>query len=86
MPDKDEPLLGSPPPVRAQAAPAAALPTIRDHAERLKLERWQVSTIVARLHGEHVDGKRCFESGVDANTRMSETDFDAAMQRALHGR
>ena len=72
------------PPVRAEEP--ALLPTIRDHAERLQLLPWQVAAIVARLHGEHVDGKRLFADGASLNTRMSDADFDAAAQRALHGR
>jgi len=63
-------------------------PTIRDHAERLKLAPWQVTAIVARMHGDHdADGLvRTFPIGVDANTRLSVPEFDAAADVALKGR
>lgn len=55
------------------------LPTIRDHAERLKLLDWQVKATIARLHGSFVDG-------ASLNTRMSAIDFEAAVDVTLHGR
>ncbi len=66
---------------------AAALPTIRDHAEAKKFAPWQVAAIVARIHGAHDEnGARVHKDGVSANTRMSEADFDAAAKLALTGR
>jgi hypothetical protein len=62
-------------------------PTIRDHAERLQLAPWKVEAVVRRLHGTHdEDGERVFEKGVSHNTRMTEAEFDAALELALHGR
>jgi len=78
------------PPAPAEEAPAVeerVEPTVRDHAARLELEPWQIATIVARMNGEHdADGKRVFAKGVDLNTRLTDTDFDAALKTALHGR
>lgn len=62
-------------------------PTIRDHAERLKLASWQVAAIIARLHGIHdEDDERVFVDGVSLVTRMSVADFDEAAEVALKGR
>jgi hypothetical protein len=62
------------------------LPTVRDHIERLALERWQAAAIVARLNGEFINGVRRFPLGVSLITRMSVADFDAALQAMMTGR
>lgn len=82
------PPVGTQPPAQETKQPAAELlPTVRDHAERLGLVPWQVGAIVARLHGTHdEDGDRVFPDGASLTTRMSDEDFDAAADVALHGR
>lgn len=78
------------PPAAVQTSALRApvlLPTIRDHAERHELKPWQVGAVIARLHGVHdEDGKRVFPDGTSLTTRMSDDDFDAALDVALHGR
>jgi hypothetical protein len=64
----------------------AGLPTIREHAERKALAPWQLAALMARLSGEHIDGKRRFVDGVSLTTRMSVADFDGALDVTLHGR
>jgi hypothetical protein len=78
--DDPTPPLAPTVPVRVQEAPT--LPTIRDHAERLELAPWKVKAVIARLHGS----RELTAPGVDLNTRMSQSDFDAALDVALHGR
>lgn len=62
------------------------LPTVLDHVERKALERWQAVAIIARLNGEHVDGKRKYADGVTQSTRMSAEDFDASYDAMMTGR
>lgn len=63
------------------AAPAEA-PTVRDHAERLQLKPWEREAVIRRMHGERDEGA----PDVNANTRLDEEAFTAALTRALHGR
>jgi len=85
MDEKDQPPAA--PPVAAQTSAPELLPTIRDHAERLELAPWKVGAVIARLHGTHDEkGKRVFEHGVSLTTRISDADFDAALELTLHGR
>lgn len=85
MADQDWPEAPSAP--KAKVSPVSEVPTIRDHAERLQLDPWQVGAVVARMNGEHDDkGVRKFPQGVSVTTRIGETEFDAALHIALHGR
>jgi hypothetical protein len=87
MADNDKPPV--PPVGEKTSAPVSPtlLPTVRDHAERLQLKPWQVGAVVARLNGEHdEEGVRVFPEGVSLTTRMTDEEFDAAADVALHGR
>ena len=91
MADKDSPTAppASTPPLRSQSAPSAesVAPSIRDHAERLKLAPWQVAAVLARMCGEHdEDGARVYPDGASLNTRIAVADFDGALDVALTGR